>query len=217
VSFRLLLLEDDLGLGALIEGELVKAAYETLWVKTLAEARATYAEKGCDLAIVDILLPDGKGFEFVRESSCPIIMMSALNDPENRLEGIELGALDFIPKPFLIKELLIKIKRVLQQKAEVISLGGVELDMVKRQVRSPEGSLFLNRRDFKILEVLMAQAPRVVSRDGIIDAVYGPDQNPSHRSIDNAIVGLRQLLQDKDHEIIRSVRGEGYQWGREKK
>ncbi len=62
----------------------------------------------------------------------------------------------------------------------------------------------------------MAQAPGVVSRDGIIDAVYGPDQNPSHRSIDNAIVGLRQLLQDKDHGIIRSVRGEGYQWGIEK-
>ena len=216
MSFRLLLLEDDLGLGSLIEKELTKAGYTTSWAKTLAEARKIYAEAGCDLAVVDIMLPDGKGFEFVKESSCPIIVMSAMSDPENRLEGIELGALDFIPKPFLMKELLIKIQRALQEKHEVFTLGDVELDMVKRQVRTAEGSLFLNRRDYKILEILIARSPQVVTRDGIIDAVYGPDQNPSHRSIDNAIVGLRQLLQDKDYEIIRSVRGEGYQWGLER-
>jgi len=67
------------------------------------------------------------------------------------------------------------------------------------------------------LKILIDKAPGVVSRDEILDHVYGPEQNPSHRAIDNAIVGLRQHLEDHDHSVIRSVRGEGYQWGKENK
>ena len=218
MSFHLLLVEDDKDLGRLINEEL-RQEFDVSWAQSLSEASNLYKERAVDMAIVDLFLPDGKGFELIKEVGCPVIMMSALSDPENRLEGVELGAVDFMPKPFLIKELLIKIHRVLKdlKKSDVWNLDQVVLDMEKRHVSSEGEMTFLNRRDFRLLEVLISKAPHVVTRDEIIDYVYGKDQNPSHRTVDNAIVGLRQLLKDEQHSFIRSVRGEGYQWSVERK
>ncbi len=211
---KILLVEDDRELGRLIRDELVKKGFEVQWSQNLEEA-LLQDEHGFDLAILDLNLPDGSGFDLVKPLHCPVIIMSAMSDPENRLKGVELGALDFIPKPFLLKELFLKIERVLGDKKEIKdiwSFNGTHVDLRKRQIQTKEETHLLNKRDFRLLKILTEKSPNVVSRDEIIDFVYGKDQNPSHRTVDNAVVGIRQMLQDSGHNWIRSVRGEGYQW-----
>lgn len=211
---KILLVEDDRDLGRLIRDELVKKSFEVHWSQNFEEAIGL-DEHGFDLAILDLNLPDGTGFDLVKPLHCPVIIMSAMSDPENRLKGVELGAMDFIPKPFLLQELFLKIERVLGDKKEmkqVWKLGESRLDLHKRQISSQGSTHLLNKRDFRLLKILTQKAPNVVSRDEIIDFVYGKDQNPSHRTVDNAVVGIRQMLKDEGHHWIRSVRGEGYQW-----
>ncbi|MEM7647127.1 MAG: response regulator transcription factor, partial [Pseudomonadota bacterium] len=156
-----------------------------------------------------------KGFELVRPVQCPVIIMSAMSDPENRLKGAELGAIDFIPKPFLLQELFLKIDRALGEKLDetrIWKIGPVSCDLKSREITNGTETHLLNKRDFRLLDILSSRAPQVVSRNEIMDYVYGKDQNPSLRTIDNAVVGIRQMLGDDQHQWIRSVRGEGYQW-----
>ncbi len=212
---KILLVEDDRDLGRLITGELEKRSYEVHWSKDLHDTNKLLQDTEFELAIIDLNLPDGTGFELVRPVQCPVIIMSALSDPENRLKGAELGAIDFIPKPFLLQELFLKIDRALGEqleKSKVWSLGEVTLDLNKRQIQNGKETHLLNKRDFRLLDILSSRAPEVVSRDDIMDYVYGKEQTPSHRTVDNAVVGVRQMLGDSGHDWIRSVRGEGYQW-----
>jgi two-component system phosphate regulon response regulator PhoB len=212
---KLLLVEDDRHLGETIKDELIKKEYQVDWAQDISATNVYLKQSEYDLAIIDLNLPDGKGFELVKPLQCPVIIMSALSDPENRLKGAELGAIDFIPKPFLLQELFLKIDRALGEKLEesrVWQRGEVILDLNKRQIQNGPDTHLLNKRDFRVLDILSTQAPQVVSRDQIIDYVYGKDQSPSHRTIDNAVVGLRQMLGDDGQQWIRSVRGEGYQW-----
>lgn len=141
--------------------------------------------------------------------------MSALSGPENRLLGAKLGAMDFIPKPFLLQELFLKIERALGAQIEdprVWSVGEVTLNLKNRQIQNGAETHLLNKRDFRLLDILTKKAPEVVSRDQIMDHVYGKDHAPSHRTVDNAVVSVRQMLSDDGHVWIRSIRGEGYQW-----
>lgn len=212
---KILLLEDDKDLGRLILEGLKSRQADVVWYQSLTQALHDQSQHHFNLAIVDLNLPDGQGFEMLQSLLCPVIIMSALSDPQNRLRGAELGAVDFIPKPFLLQELFIKIDRLLGEQLEqkkVFHQDGVTLDLKRRQIATPQETHLLNKRDFRLLEILIQHAPQVVTRNQIIDYVYGQDQNPSQRTIDNAVVGIRQMLGDDKHEWIRSVRGEGYQW-----
>lgn len=212
---KILLVEDDRDLGRLIDEELRQKTYQVSWGQSLQESNLLLQKNEYDLAIIDLNLPDGKGFELIKSLHCPVVIMSALSDPKNRLKAVELGAVDFIPKPFLLQELFLKIERALGElleKKRVWQVGEVILNLNKRKIVNGERTHLLNKRDFRLLDILSSQYPQVVSRDQIIDYVYGKDQNPSHRSVDNAVVGVRQMLSDDQHKWIRSVRGEGYQW-----
>lgn len=212
---NILLVEDDLNLGRLIEENLQKKSYRVTWAKDLEQSLNWLQKQDYHLAIIDLNLPDGQGFDLVEPLKCPVIIMSALSDPENRLLGAKLGAVDFIPKPFLLQELFLKIERVLGESSlqkRVWTQGPVRLDLDQREITNGSQNHLLNKRDYRLLEILTRRHPQVVSRDEIIDYVYGKDQNPSHRSIDNAVVGIRQRLSDDGQTWVRSVRGEGYQW-----
>lgn len=211
---KVLLVEDDLHLGRMIEEELLQRNYKVTWsqkvVDSLAQSRQHF-----DLALIDLNLPDGEGFEVVKALHCPIIIMSALSDPHNRLRGVEMGVFDFIPKPFLLDELFLKMEKILGEntgKQKIWQQGEVAVDLARRQITSGSQIHLLNKRDYRLLEILTQRYPNVVSRDEIIDYVYGPEHGTSHRSVDNAVVGLRQMLGDNKSQWIRSVRGEGYQW-----
>ena len=216
---RVLLVEDDGSLGRTLAERLEKEHLTVQWVQTIAGAHTHLASSAWDLAIVDVKLPDGSGFGLARQirksSTTPIMFMTALNSAENRLEGFEIGADEYLPKPFHLKEFIIRVRHVLarQRPTRVVRAGGATVDLEAMCVEQPDGAkTFLQVRDCRVLKLLVDAAPRAVDRSEILDRVWGEDQFPTPRAVDNAIVRVRQALGDDRAELIRSVRGIGYQW-----
>ncbi len=216
---RVLIVEDEPSLGRTLHERLLKEKLDTTWVQTIAEAQAALEDGRWDLAIVDVKLPDGSGFGLARQikrsSLTPVMFMTALNSAENRLEGFEIGADEYLPKPFHLKEFLLRVRHVLttQRVSEVIEAEGRRIDFGALSVTAADGSkVFLQVRDARVLKLLIEAAPTAVERIEILDRVWGRDQFPTTRAVDNAIVRLRQALRDDEGELIRSVRGVGYQW-----
>lgn len=216
---RVLLVEDDRSLGKTLEERLIKEGLEVRWVETLASGREAAATQPWDLAIVDVMLPDGSGFDLAPEirqrSLTPIMFMTALNSAESRLTGFELGADEYLPKPFHLKEFILRVRHVLttQPPRRVLTVGDATIDWEAMAVDRPsQARAFLQVRDYRVLCMLVEEAPRAVGRSEILDRVWGMQEFPTQRTVDNAIVRLRQALGDGEGRIIRSVRGIGYQW-----
>jgi two-component system phosphate regulon response regulator PhoB len=216
---RVLLVEDESSLGRTLCERLQKENLDVTWSQTIAAAEAALASGRWDLAIVDVKLPDGSGFGLARQikrtSLTPVMFMTALNSAENRLEGFEIGADEYLPKPFHLKEFIIRVRHVLatQRVPEVLRARGRQIDLGALSVVGPDGvRVFLQVRDARVLKLLIAAAPNAVDRSEILDRVWGNDQYPTTRAVDNAIVRIRQALQDEHGELIRSVRSIGYQW-----
>lgn len=213
---RMLLVEDDTSLGQTLAERLRKDGYDVAWAQTVRDARAQFASGVWDLAILDLKLPDGSGFGLARElrgqSAVPIMFMTALNSAEHRLEGFEIGGDEFLPKPFHLKEFMLRVRHVLgrQRARRVVTAGACEIDLGAMTVTRGGAHITLQARDCQVLRVLIDAAPRVVSRSEILDRVWGESRFPTPRGVDNAIVRLRQALDQQD--LIRAVRGVGYQW-----
>lgn len=208
---KLLMVEDDIDLGASLKRQLDAHDFETLWIKSLKEFSAINTS-GVLAAIVDLNLPDGNGFSAVELLKVPTIVMTAMNSPENRLKSAQGGVVDFIPKPFLFQELLIKLDRILKTIKVNLKVNGFSIDFTSRSIESQSGEItFLNDKEFQILKILVEKSPAAMSRDDIMNAMDASEA-ASHRSIDNVIVKIRQILNDEKHEVIKSIRGVGYQW-----
>lgn len=211
----ILIVEDDRDLGQTLQAQLQDEGFSVVWCQSFQEFSQKSGDK-YSAAVIDVNLPDASGFDIVKALQIPVILMTALNTPENRLQGLELGAVDFIPKPFLFKELRIKLDRLMAVHKERLELpGGVAIDLISRTIESEGETHFLSDRELRILKLLIQKSPSVVSRDDILNDL-GEDDSASHRSIDNVVVKLRQLLKDEDHDFIKSARGVGYQWLGEK-
>ena len=216
---RILLVEDDASLGKTLAERLEREGLTVSWGRSVAEGERLIAEGGWDLAILDVKLPDGSGFglarQIKRETTTPVMFMTALNSAENRLEGYEIGGDEYLPKPFHLKEFLIRVRHVLatQHRDRVIAAAGCSIDLDALTVTAADGHVaLLQPRDGKVLALLIQAAPRVIDRMEILDRAWGEDRFPTSRSVDNAIVRLRQALGDEEGVLIRSVRGIGYQW-----
>ena len=171
-------------------------------------------------------MPDGDGFELAKEISKtanppPFLFLTALAGAEERLKGFELGAEEFIPKPFHLKELLLRVKHVLQihkrEKIESVpdnlKFDSYEILFNSFEIITPtKEKVKLVPRDAYLLKYLITYKERVVSRDEILDKLWGEDKFPTNRTIDNAIVRLRQVLGEKGKDAIESIRGVGYRW-----
>jgi DNA-binding response OmpR family regulator len=216
---RLLLVEDDRSLGATLHERLLREKYDVAWVETKQGALGKLNEGLWDLVILDIGLPDGSGFELARHiksnAAMPIMFMTALSTAEHRLEGFEIGAEEFIPKPFHLRELLLRVQHVLENhpvRHQVICKGRT-IDLDNRAIVQPDGTReHPAARDFELLQLLITSSPRVISRNQILDVLWGEDKFLNQRTIDNMVVRLRQTLGDTESSCIRSVRGVGYQW-----
>lgn len=216
---KILLLEDDISLGETLLKRLDKNGYAINWVKNLKEASNFLSLNHYDLLIFDIGLPDGQAFDLIPaiRSKTPLIFLTALNDVENRLKGYELGAVDYIPKPFHLKELLIRIKNALPKKftKEKWEIENITIDIQAMRVERDGETFSLTKKEYDILSILINNSPNVVSRNEILDNVWGQNKYPSNRTIDNTVLKLRQILGDKGPELIHSIRGVGYQWTKE--
>lgn len=218
MTYRILLVEDDESLGATLEERLVKQGYQVSLARTVTAAKQLLGTADFHLAILDVGLPDGSGYDvaaLLRKSrALPFLFLTAESDPVQRLRGYEFGAEEYIPKPFHLKELLLRVQHVLERHvgATIVQLGNVKIDfdglMIERPGMNKES---LAARDMAVLKLLWDLAPTVVSRDRILEVVWGAGNFPSNRTVDNVIVRIRQALGDDDSLLIRSVRGVGYQ------
>lgn len=208
-------MEDDPTLGLTLKERLTNEGYVVHWASSASDARLAFAEGSWDLVIFDVGLPDGSGFELAQEwkSRAPFLFVTALSDAEHRLKGFDLGADEYIPKPFHLRELLLRVKHVLENHVprRVLELPGAEIDLEAMTVRTLDGKVHRPAaKDFQVLRLLAERAPKVVSRDEILDTVWSADHLGNQRTIDNAIVRLRGIFPGSSP--IRSVRGVGYQW-----
>ncbi len=230
---HLLLIEDDPALGQTLKERLEKEGYKVSWATSLSMARQYLRTSSGDfggsgrpqgfsplrLALLDVGLPDGLGFEFVEDIQkiwpIPFIFITAQASAEDRLRGYELGATEFIPKPFHLKEVLIRIKHVLENHSlDTYKLkDGTRIEFTcLRIIRADDSLQELSLKEMQILKLIIERSPQAVSRDVILDVIWGMDKFPSQRTIDNMIVRLRQALGFYGGLCIRSVRGVGYQF-----
>lgn len=219
----ILLIEDDVSLGSTLTERLQVEGHQVEWTQSKSKALDIISQKSFDLLIIDVGLPDGNGFDVAKiasnSSNSNIIFLTAMNTAEDRLLGFELGAADFVPKPFHLKELLLRVNKVLstsQVPPKTVSYGTVRIDFESMTLHFEDGkSEQLPARDFKLLELLVSSTPKVLSREEIMQKLWskwGNEADTSPRTIDNAVVRLRGLLRKGQAEFIHSVRGVGYQW-----
>src|SRR5438093_8900196 len=173
---RLLLVKDDRSPGDTLHECLLVEKYEVAVVENKQRALKNLSDGLWDLVILDIGLPDGSGFELARHikgsSSLPIMFMTALSTAEHRLEGFEIGAEEFIPKPFHLRELLLRVEHVLERHPvrHQASCNGRVIDLEARAIVHPDGQRETPpARDFELLQLLIASSPAVVSRNQILD------------------------------------------------
>lgn len=177
---------------------------------------------GYDLMVLDVMLPGLDGFEILkrvrREARLPILMLTARGEDEDRIIGLELGADDYLPKPFNTRELVARIRAIMRrleqrQPGGVLELNGISIDPGTREVLRDGQPVEATTFEFDILETLMRSAGRVVSRDELMEELYGRKATPFDRSVDMHISHLRKKLEG-DKPLIKTVRGVGYQFVR---
>ncbi len=220
---RILLIDDDVELCALLT-EFFKREGLTLEVENDGRRGLERAlAGGLDLVILDVMLPGMDGFEILRrireKSRVPVLMLTARGEDVDRIVGLELGADDYLAKPFNPRELSARIRAILRRTESHppergrLEVNGVQLDPASREVSVNGEPVEVTTLEFDILEILMRSAGRVLSRDALMEALYNRKTTPFDRSIDMHISHLRRKL-ERDRTLIKTVRGVGYQFTR---
>lgn len=223
------MIDDDARLSAMVADYLGAMGFQVQVAGTLAQGRTALAASNFDALVLDLMLPDGDGLDLCRElranprtRGLPLLMLTARGEPLDRIVGLELGADDYLPKPFEPRELLARIKALLRRAqpnpdaGEVLRFGKLEIDLGGRLARLAGQVCELTSHQFDLL-VVLAQAPgRVLSRDQIMDALRGHPLEAFDRSIDVHISRIRQAIEDdpRNPRRVLTVRGAGYVFAR---
>lgn len=215
---RILLVEDDQSLGQLLKDGLNHEGFQVDWVRDGYSAINRIMEKDYELVILDIMLPKMDGLKVckkIRESKdIPIIMLTAKTQIEDKVEGLSAGADDYITKPFSFKELIARIRAVLRrykkEGPEKLKVGDLELRLKSLEVYYKGNKIHTTQKEFNLLKLLVERAGSVVSREEIRAKVWGYSYDEGSNIVDVYIKNLRNKLGDKDHRLIKTVRGYGY-------
>lgn len=224
---RILVVDDDADIRTLVRDLLERNHMRVAVARSVAEAEKHLASENVDLIVLDVMMPGEDGTSFCRrlrlESNTPVLMLSALGSDVDRILGLELGADDYLPKPFNPRELVTRIKTILRrapplkpgdirQKAACYSFAGFHLFPETRSLRSGEEDISLTSGEFALLLALVEHAPRILSRDQLLEYSRGAAANPFDRSIDTHISRLRGKLEPdaKGSSLIKTVRNMGY-------
>jgi two-component system phosphate regulon response regulator OmpR len=218
---RILLIEDDSRLAEMVRNYLTGAGFSVSVAPKGATGIALEARETFDAVILDLMLPDMDGLDICRRirarASTPILMLTARGEPMDRVLGLEMGADDYLPKPFEPRELLARLKAILRrtrrdQAAELLRFGRLEIDLGARQVRVAGNVATLTSHQFAILLALARHPGRVMSRDALMELVKNEPLEAFDRSIDVHISRIRAAIEDdpsKPRRVI-TVRGAGY-------
>jgi len=212
-----LLVEDEHSIGSLVRAYLEKERYQVIWVHTGEEALAELTRHVIRIVVLDVGLPGMDGFDVCREvrrrSQVPILMLTARDEEVDRVAGLEVGADDYVTKPFSPRELAARIKAILrraepQAPADVLTLDSVVVDRSAREVTVEERPVELTAKEFDLLSCLIENAGLVLTRDQLLDLVWGFDFPGGTRTVDVHVASLRRKLGAPD--LIRTGRGAGY-------
>jgi len=226
VSERLLLIEDDGRLAEMLRDYLGEAGFRVSRAETGAAGLALAARSAFDAIILDLMLPDGDGLEVCRQirrrdGAIPILMLTARGDATDRVVGLEMGADDYLPKPFEPRELLARVRAVLRRGkgspgSDVLRFGRLEIDRGARTVRLDGEIRSLTGHQFALLLVLAEHAGRVMSREALIEIIKDAPLEAFDRSIDVHISRIRAAIEDdaKKPRRILTLRGVGYVFAR---
>jgi DNA-binding response OmpR family regulator len=226
---RLLLIDDDARLAAMVADYLRGGGFEVDVAGTLAAGRRRLQAAAPDALVLDLMLPDGDGLDFTRELRAdarwrrlPLLMLTARGEPTDRIVGLEIGADDYLSKPFEPRELLARVKALLRRAApgpladDLLVFGRLEIDLGARQARLDGRPCELTSHQFELLAVLARHPGRVLSREQIMDGLKGEPLEAYDRSIDVHVSRIRAAIEDdpKHPRRVLTVRGAGYVFAR---
>jgi two-component system phosphate regulon response regulator OmpR len=221
VTDRILLIEDDRRLADMVSSYLGEAGFATAIARNGASGLALHDREPFDLLILDLMLPDMDGLDVCRrireKSQTPILMLTARGDAMDRVVGLEMGADDYLPKPFEPRELLARLRALLrraksERKPDVLRFGRLEIDAGARQVRLDGEERGITGYQFALLLALAQNAGRVLSRDALMTLVKNESLEAFDRSIDVHVSRIRAAIEDdaKKPKRVITVRGAGY-------
>jgi two-component system, OmpR family, response regulator RegX3 len=222
----ILLVEDEESITTPLVEALQREGFDAAVSATASESLEAFERARPDLVLLDVMLPDGSGFDVCRElrarSRVPIIMLTARGEEADRVAGLELGADDYVVKPFSARELVARVRAVLRRAAEagerraegVTEVGEVRLDPARRTATFQGEELELSRKEFDLLRLLIENAGSVVTRERLIDEVWDTNWFGSTKTLDVHVSGLRKKLDDDPGtpRFIHTVRGVGFRF-----
>jgi two-component system alkaline phosphatase synthesis response regulator PhoP len=224
---RLLVVEDERNVGLTLVERLRKEGFEVAWATTAEEAHLEIKGRRFDLALMDVGLPDGSGFDvaaFLRKTqpSTAIIFLTAFGSAEDKVRGLELGAEDYVVKPFHLKELLLRVQNGLKRARYLapsaspeagVRVGRALIHFARFEAEVDGKTHSLTHKEVALLRLLVERQGAVVSRDEILNHVWSENEFPTSRTIDNFVMRLRRLIEAdaENPQVIKSVRGVGYQ------
>jgi DNA-binding response OmpR family regulator len=221
---KILVVEDESGIALGLEDDLKMEGYEVEVIADGAAASRRAREQAFDLILLDVMLPGKDGFEVCRELRrhglrTPILMLTARTQESEKVMGFELGADDYVTKPFGTRELRARVKALLRRAAPDAEMGGyrfgdVEVDFPRGEVRKHGAVVDLTPLEFKLLAVFIRSRGRVLSRDHLLAAAWTPDTFASERIVDNHIANLRKKIEPDPAKprYLRNLRGLGYRF-----
>ncbi|WP_350343356.1 response regulator transcription factor [Proteinivorax tanatarense] len=222
---NVLLVEDDTTLAEGIRHALEREMFQVYIASDLAEARKAFDEECFDLILLDVMLPDGSGYDYCKEirgkSSIPIIFLTACDEEVNVVLGLDIGGDDYIAKPFRVRELVSRIKAVLRRKSEdestSVKFGSLEVDLIKGSISKHGEKIELTPIEWRLVKIFINNSNQVLTRTVILDKLW--DQSGEFVDDNTLSVYIRRIrgkLEDRpsEPEYIQTVRGVGYKWNK---
>jgi DNA-binding response OmpR family regulator len=218
---RVLIIEDEPALLRGLKDNLENEGYEVRTANNGEKGLEALFNQPPDLLLLDLMLPKVNGYEICRAArkrglEMPIIMLTAKGQEEDIVRGLELGADDYVTKPFGIRELLARVKALLRRNgaAAEYRFGRCRLDLTARRLFRDDTEVPLTAKEFRLLEFFVKRAGRALTRDSILDAVWGQEVMVTDRSVDRCVTTLRSKVEDEPHNpvLIRTIRDIGYRF-----
>jgi DNA-binding response OmpR family regulator len=218
---KILIVEDQRRLGQFLKKGLTEHTYTVTWVQTCAAARDSLCESGHDAIILDLGLPDGDGLDLLKEwrqsgFNEPVLILSARDSVQDRIKGLDLGADDYLAKPFSLEELLARIRSLLRRqssvKETVLEHRNLRLDLIGRTLTLSGTPIDLTSREFALVEVFLQNPSRILTRTLISEKIWESHYDVDTNLLDVYMCKLRNKLElDPDQPFFKTVRGVGYQ------
>jgi two-component system phosphate regulon response regulator PhoB len=227
MSHKILIIEDEPDIRKTLEYNISREGYKVVCASSLSEGKEQINSSDFSLILLDLMLPDGSGLDLCREiksdkdkSSTPIIILTAKDDEVDKVVGFELGADDYVTKPFSVRELILRIKAVLKrgaEKKETLEVqrqfGELTMDIDSHEVFVNNEQIILTALEFRLLRQLVDRRGRVQSRDQLLSDVWGYSSEVSTRTVDTHIKRLREKLGTMG-KYVQTIRGVGYKFSR---